>query len=264
MQTPPRRDYWPTENWRDAPPQELGMNPAILAKMHEYIEEHLPGLHALLIVHHGYLVFERYYQGFSQKSYHSISSATKSVISALVGVALNQKLITSLDQPMLDFFPDYAAAEQDSRKHAVALRHLLTLQTGFPSEMPREYWRDPVQLALQRPVAEPPGQRFVYDSPVVDILSGILTRVTGKSAAAFAEQTSSSSRQLPPRGRDKSLINGKRSWNLYPALSFLRQTLIAADNIPSQRVAIKNGMIYEKDYIDKKGRTMRIYAVQRP
>ena len=53
--------------------------------------------------------------------------------------------------------------------------------------MPHEYWRDPVQLALERPMAGQPGQQFAYDSPAVDILSGILTQITGTSAAAFAD-----------------------------------------------------------------------------
>lgn len=185
----PQRTYWPTIEWQTCEPQAVGFQQDQLVRLQEYIDEHLPGLHALLIVRHGYLAFERYYQGFHQRSLNSISSATKSVISALIGVALAQGQLSSLDQHMLDFFPDIAEHEQDPRKQAITLRHLLSLQTGFTDEYPQEFWRNPVRSALLRPMVEQPGERFFYDNLSVDIISGILTRVTGMSAAAFADQT---------------------------------------------------------------------------
>ena len=184
-----QRDYWPTEDWKEVAPQDVGVDASILSQMRDYIAEYIPGLHGLLIVRHGYLTFEEYYQGFHRGSYNSISSATKSVISMLVGVALTQGLFTSLDQHMLDFFPGIATKEQDPRKREVTLRHLLSLQTGFSKPMPDEYWRNPVQLALERPMERRPGEQFYYDSQGVDILSGILTRVTGNNAATFADAT---------------------------------------------------------------------------
>jgi CubicO group peptidase (beta-lactamase class C family) len=189
MQLPVRRDYWPTNDWRRAEPRDMGMNADRLAQMHAHINENVPGLLGLLIVRHGYLVFEEYYHGFHRDSYNSISSATKSVISQLVGVALAQGLLTDLDQPVLDFFPEYAAKEGDPRKRAITLRHLLSLQTGFSTKIPSEYWRNPVQLALERPMERQPGEAFAYDSHGVDILSGILTKVAGKNAASFADAT---------------------------------------------------------------------------
>lgn len=189
MEAVPPRNYWPATDWRTTNPEDVEINPQHLAQMHEHINTHLPGLQSLLIVRHGYPAFEGYYQGFHEKSYQSLSSATKSVVSALIGVALSEGLITSLDQPMLDFFPEEASLETDQRKHAVTIRHLLSLQTGFDKPVPHEYWLDPVHKALQRPMEESPGQSFHYDNQGVDILSGIMTRVSGMSAAAFAHST---------------------------------------------------------------------------
>lgn len=183
------RDYWPTDDWRTAPAQTMGMDVTLLAQMRDYITNHLPGLQSLLIVRHGYLVFEEYYQGFHQNSYNSISSATKSVVSALVGVALTQGLLSSLDQRMLDFFPEFAAIEIDPRKQAVTLRHLMSLTAGFSQAFPDHYWLNPVQLAIERAMAHQPGAMFAYDSQGVDIVSAIITRITGQSAAAFADAT---------------------------------------------------------------------------
>jgi CubicO group peptidase (beta-lactamase class C family) len=189
MMAYPQRSYWPIGDWQEVDAQRIGIDSAHLAEMEVYIAERLPGLHGLLIVRHGYLAFERYYQGFHRGSYHSISSATKSVISILIGVALAQGLLTDLDQPVLDFFPEFAVGEQDSRKYALTLRHLLRMQTGFAREFPPAYWLNPVQCAVERPMIEAPGKQFFYDSQGSDILSGILTRATGKNAAAFANAT---------------------------------------------------------------------------
>ena len=183
-----QRDYWPTTEWREAAPQDMALDASLLTQMNSYVSEHLPGMNGLLLVRHGYLVFEQYYQGFAQSSYNNISSATKSVVSMLVGIALGQGRL-SLDQHMLEFFPALAVQEKDPRKHAITLRHLLSLQTGFVKLMPDKIWLDPVRLALERPMERQPGEEFFYDNLGVDILSAILSRVTGKSAAAFADET---------------------------------------------------------------------------
>ena len=214
-----QRPYWPTVDWQEATPQEVDIDPSQLARMQAHINEHVPGLHGFLIVRHGYLVFEEYYQGFHRQSYNSISSATKSVISMLVGIALAQGLLKSLDQPMLDFFPAYAATEQDPRKRAITLRHLLSMQTGFSRQVPDEYWRNPVQLAVERPMECQPGTQFYYDSQGVDILSGILTFVTGKNAATFADATLFKTlgiwREQDARFTWKNDPDGKHVWHEY-------------------------------------------------
>lgn len=111
------------------------------------------------------------------------------MISVLVGVALAQGHLLSLDQRLLDFFPEVASRDVDSRKQAITLRHLLSLQTGFTEQYPHEFWRDPVRSALLRPMVEQPGAHFFYDNLSVDIISGLLTRVTGMKAAMFADRT---------------------------------------------------------------------------
>ncbi len=185
----PQRNYWPTEDWQHAAPQQVGMNATMLEQIHHYASTCVPNIHSLLIVRNGYLVFEEYYHGFHRQSYHSISSATKSIVSALVGIALAQGFIKSLDQHVLEFFPEYATTETDPRKQALTLRHLLSLTGGFAHEFPENYHLDPVRLALARPMLHWPGQEFYYDSQAVDLLSGILTLATGRNAATFAYET---------------------------------------------------------------------------
>lgn len=217
MKMLPPRDYWPTDGWHKADAQAMGVNLSMLEQMQEYIHVHIRGLLGLVIVRHGYLVFEEYYQSFHEKSYVSISSATKSIISMLVGVALLQGKLTSIEQHVLDFFPDYAVHVTDTFKQTMTLHHLLTLTTGFAEELPPQFWLNPVKAALERPVIHQPGTVFRYDSSAVDLLSGILTIVAGMNAAAFADTTLFKTlgiwRDEAARFTWRNDLQGKHSWH---------------------------------------------------
>jgi len=84
-----------------------------------------------LIVHHGYLVFEQYYQGDDRDTTYSVRSVTKSFVSALIGIALQQGYLDSLDQKMVDLLPEYDMPGADPRIRDITLRHLLTMTSGF-------------------------------------------------------------------------------------------------------------------------------------
>ena len=184
-----QRDYWPTQDWQEADPAEMGVDGDRLAEIGEFAREQMPDLHSTLLVRHGRLIFEEYYHGYHRDSFFSISSATKSVVSMLVGVALQQGLLSSLDQRIYDFFPEFDKTELDPRKRELRLRHLLSLTSGYSEQLPDKFWLDIVRIALDRPLIQQPGEEFRYDSQAVDILAAILTKVAGKSAAAFADET---------------------------------------------------------------------------
>lgn len=188
---PPPRDYWPTRDWRSADPAAHGLDTHILARMDAYARHSRPPITALLLIRHGYVVFESYYANFDRHSYFNVYSITKSVLSALVGRALQQHLIPSLDQPLLELMPEYATADRlDPRTRAITLRHLLSMTSGFdPGATSLELlWRsqDVVAAALAQPMAAAPGVTFFYDDVRIHLLSVLLTRLTGLSAAAFA------------------------------------------------------------------------------
>jgi CubicO group peptidase (beta-lactamase class C family) len=131
----------------------------------------------------------------------SLYSCTKSVTSALVGIALDQGHIQSVEQPVLSFFPERTVANLDARKEAMKLEHLLTMTDGldwvrkdvrFTSsgdttpEMTRS--RDWVQFTLDRPMAEEPGTRWNYNSGASHLLSATIQETTGMTALEFAEE----------------------------------------------------------------------------
>ena len=82
---PTQRDYWPTAGWRTAAPADQGMDPAVLGDLDRQVPDQYPQVRSLLVVRHGYLVYERYWQGFDVADGQEIHSVTKSVISARSG-----------------------------------------------------------------------------------------------------------------------------------------------------------------------------------
>src|SRR6185436_9860460 len=118
-------DDWPTKGWKTAPPQEFGVDTNALAKAIAHVPQICPRLQSLLVVRYGRLITERYFDGTSPSDPWNIKSASKSMISALVGIAIEEGYIRSLDQPAIDFFPEYRDQLDDPRKKEITIQHLL-------------------------------------------------------------------------------------------------------------------------------------------
>jgi CubicO group peptidase (beta-lactamase class C family) len=187
-----RADEWPTSS-----PEAQGMSSAELAKLVDFGIDN--GMDSVLVTRHGTIVAEAYYAPFVPATKHRINSSTKSVIGSLVAIALDEGLIKSLDQPVLDFFPGRTFANMDDRKKAMTLRHLLDMTSGLDWKEPlsntlpvsfleMERSRDWVQYILDRPMAHDPGTTFDYNSGNPHLLSAILSKVTGRSAREYADE----------------------------------------------------------------------------
>ena len=98
------RDYWPTANWQTAKPEAVGMRSERLAELDALLRSRHRNVRGLVVVRKGYVVFEWYSPGFGAEDTHNVASVTKSVISALVGIALEAGFIRSVDQRVLEFF----------------------------------------------------------------------------------------------------------------------------------------------------------------
>jgi CubicO group peptidase (beta-lactamase class C family) len=146
----------------------------------------LPRLYSLLVSHRGDLILERYFNGRRATTPTNVKSVSKSVISALVGIAVDRRLL-SLDQPIARYFPDLPEA-----KRAITIEHLLTMQSGLESTSNRNYgsWVQSsnwVRHALAKPLLAPPGTEMIYSTGNTHILSAILARVTGANTWQFAQ-----------------------------------------------------------------------------
>jgi len=193
-------DYFPTTDWRASPPQDQQLNQKILKKLVKRIRRNeISGIDSLLIARNGYLVTEEYFNGWGPDDLHTLQSDSKSVTSLLVGIAVQQGKISSINQPVLGFFPEYRKIRNvDERKSAMSLRDLLTMRTGLNwSEDPYEGSPlfqlnncrcDWLKFVLDWPMREAPGTRFEYNSGGVILLGGVVRNAAEMPTDTFAQR----------------------------------------------------------------------------
>ena len=122
---------YPTEEWQISTPEEQGMQSQVLTEMMEHIKNNSYHIDSILIIRNGYLVLDAYFWPYSKGQKHRIHSCTKSIMSALIGIAIDKGYIQNVDQPIMDFFPDKTFADKDSLKKSITLENLLTMASGL-------------------------------------------------------------------------------------------------------------------------------------
>lgn len=174
-------------DWKTSDPAAQGMDPAGLAKMDAHVRAALPHVRTILIARHGRLVLESYYNGGTADELQNIQSMTKSVTSALVGIAIKQGRLT-LDQKVLDFFPEITSP-RDPRVRAMTVRHLLTMSSGIREGPPQWDKTDdrPAVSALMQSLDAGPGVKFNYSGYASHILATVISRATHKTFWEFAD-----------------------------------------------------------------------------
>ena len=155
--------------------------------------ERLEQLHTLIIARRGEILAERGYRGHRTTTPSNIKSASKSVISALVGIAIAKGVIEGVEQPLAVLQKTDLPSKPDPRLQQVTVGNLLSMQAGLGSTSGRNYgaWvasRNWVRAALARPFEAAPGTTMIYSTGSSHLLSAILTRRTGKSTLQLARQ----------------------------------------------------------------------------
>ena len=188
---------WPSPDWPTSTPEEQGMDSNRLVEMLDFISDHGYPVHAIVVVRNGYLVLEAYYYPFRAGDRHYLASCTKSVVSALVGIAIQQGTIEGVDQKLLAVFSDRTVANLDARKETIRLKDLLTMTSGLswpgtgldetliPRMIGTEDW---VQFVLDRPMDDVPGTTFKYNSGGSHLLTATIHQTTGQTPLAFAQE----------------------------------------------------------------------------
>jgi CubicO group peptidase (beta-lactamase class C family) len=115
-------DYTPLpgDDWKVSTPTEQGLDPMLVAELY-FNATRLSRLYGLLVIKNGYLIAERYFNEGVVDRKNQLQSATKSYTSTLVGIALDQGCLSSVDQKMIDFFPEFAGQITDPRKGQIVL-----------------------------------------------------------------------------------------------------------------------------------------------
>jgi CubicO group peptidase (beta-lactamase class C family) len=188
-------DYTPLpgDDWQVSTPAEQGLDPELVAALYADAAE-LETLYGVLVVKDGYLIAEGYFNEGSIEQQALLQSASKSYISALVGIALEQGCLSSVDQRMFDFFPEVAGQIADPRKAQITIRHMLQMRAGYPDEetdsayLDALYWGEYLPLIDEFPLVSDPGTEFNYSNLTSSWLAIILARACGTDLRSFAQE----------------------------------------------------------------------------
>ncbi len=192
--TIPEPAYWPTREWQSSTPEAQGMASDLLAQMLEEISRNHTNIHSVLVIRNGYIVTEAYFHPYTRDTKIHGQSITKSVIGALVGIAIQDGHIRSVNEPLLSFFPKRSTENPGSNKNAIHLKHLLSMTSGFPcqefsdSGQNMEQSSGWVQYMLDLPVDTPPGKSFGYCDGNPHLLSAIVQIKTSMDTREFANE----------------------------------------------------------------------------
>jgi CubicO group peptidase (beta-lactamase class C family) len=160
-----------------------------LLKMLDDIDRTNINLHSILVLRNGATVLEAYFPPYGPQDRHLLFSVTKSVTSALVGIAVKEGRIKSVDDPFLSYFKDAAVANRSDWKEKITIKDLLNMTSGI--EMCDDYMGsrpDQIQFSLDKLVRFEPGTAFDYNPCNSILLSGIIQKTTGKTALAYAQE----------------------------------------------------------------------------
>lgn len=188
-------DYTPLagDDWIISTPEAEGLDPMLVAEMYHDAAK-LETIYGLLVIKNGKLVAEGYFNKGSIDELSKRASVTKSYTSALVGIALDQGCLSSVDQKMMDFFPDIAGQITDPRKEQITIRDMLEMRAGYPWEetdpalweaiWSGEYLSDIANI----PLTADPGTRFQYSNLTAHWTGIIVARACDTDLKSFGEE----------------------------------------------------------------------------
>ena len=184
----PRDD---SADWRFALPESQSMDAGLLKAAGESLAPR-PSILSFLVIRHGHLVYERYYHGSARNQSNNVHSASKSMLQALVNIAIEKGYIGSWDDLVMSYLPeDFAGAS--AAKKSMTIRDLMTMSSGLSwtedrTEYTLQSQPDWVRAVLARRLRHAPGKRFNYSTGNTHVVSAILQRATGVKTSAFARK----------------------------------------------------------------------------
>ncbi|MFT5138424.1 MAG: CubicO group peptidase (beta-lactamase class C family) [Lysobacterales bacterium] len=219
---------WPTFGWQSACADSKGVKTTPLDQLDNEISTGLHGyIDGVRVFRHGYLIYEREYECDFEKAaagrgvdggqynyhdvdwhpwyrrgdLHSFQSISKSVTSALIGIAIHSGEIPGIEIPIMSWFSNRVSANPDPRRSQITLEQLLTMTAGIKWDEESTEYTDPensaaamesspdwVQYVIDQAINTQPGEVFVYSSGVTILLSAILREATGQNAQDYAKE----------------------------------------------------------------------------
>tara|TARA_Y100000590_G_scaffold465099_1_gene636387 strand:+ start:58022 stop:59161 length:1140 start_codon:yes stop_codon:yes gene_type:complete len=186
----PSSDTYPGDNWELYDPSETGMHQAGINSALNYAFSEGKNTQGVVIVRHGVVVGERYSTGNNEKSIATSWSTGKSIASALIGIAADQQVISSIDEPAANYLPEW----KDSGRDSVTIRSLLEMRSGLVRQEGNDHINiyaaggDQLALSLDRQINEIPRTKWVYRNEDSMLFAGILEEATDMMVGKYAEK----------------------------------------------------------------------------
>lgn len=189
-------EYWPTEEWKVSTPEEQGMDSETLVNMFEHIEQEKNGnLHGLVVVRNGYIVAEHYPSAlYDQETNHNVYSVTKSLLSGVVGIAIDEGII-NLDDRVLDYFPDLELKNNSKEKEDITIEQFLTMTSGIEwdewenASSVFTNWNmsdNQLKYYLDQPIVPDQVGKFNYDTGSAHVVGTIIENEVGMNLQDYA------------------------------------------------------------------------------
>ena len=217
----------PMDSWAESSPEEQGMDGARLFALDSSLADEHGNIDGLLVIRNDRVVYEKHYSRdyddmndergqapglynyhdpewhpyYQRGELHTMQSVTKSVTSALIGIAIGRGEIAGLQVPVIDFLDDYEIANLDEWKRSMILQDLLTMRAGIAWDEDSVPYTDPenscagmensddwIQFVADQPMARQPGTEFLYNSGASQLLSLIIKKATGMHVDEYAEE----------------------------------------------------------------------------
>ena len=230
-----------TINWDIEQPASQGVNANVIQELHQEFKDGQHGyIDSFLIIRNDQLIFEKYYENdyadltknrrlqqamIMQQNYgdntrdiynyydpewhpyykntdlHTIQSVSKSVTSALIGIAIDRNEIPNVNTKISSYFPEYSDYFNDPLKQSITIRDLLTMTAGISWDESSFLYTDPLNNAatmensqnwlnyiLSLPMSDVPGEKFIYNSGITILLSHIMYEATGMHVNEYAKK----------------------------------------------------------------------------
>jgi CubicO group peptidase (beta-lactamase class C family) len=201
--------------WETAAPADAGFVPDFEARLDQFVQGGVGNLHGVVVIRHGRLVLEKYYEGedmvrdgrggvypelvkFSAERLHEVRSITKSMVSLLYGIALRDGKVPPPDAPLLAQFPQYGDLPDMAQRSRWTIAHALTMTLGIEwnedlsyddprnGQTAMEAAPDRYRYVLERPLVASAGERWIYCGGATALIGKIIENGTGRKAHEYA------------------------------------------------------------------------------
>ena len=173
-------------SWVLASPDSKGLDEIEVNNLMEFVKNPEFNTQAAILIVGNSIVAEYYNEGYDETSLATSWSVAKSFTSTLIGIAIDDGYIGSIDDPITDYLPEWKGKDQDN----ILLKHLLAMQSGM-ADHPLAgvvFVPNMVEYSLDREIIDPPGKVFRYSNEDSMLLGEILKNATGLSVQEYANQ----------------------------------------------------------------------------